>query len=73
MQHRHLTHEGYTSAAIDDIIGRGSRNDWAALRAVAVNDPVILKKILRVCEAHVNDPYEQRFYLWKYYAEHHLA
>ncbi|MEI2691809.1 MAG: hypothetical protein V9H69_19750 [Anaerolineae bacterium] len=29
MQHRHLTHEQYTLAAIDDIIARGKRRDWA--------------------------------------------
>ncbi len=32
MQHRHLTHERYTLAAIDDIIARGKRRDWAELR-----------------------------------------
>ena len=36
MQHRHLTHEQYTLAAIDDIIARGKRRDWAELRQAAL-------------------------------------
>lgn len=73
MQHRHLIHEGYSAAAIDDIIDRGSRNDWAALRDVAAKDVAILRKILRVCRAHTDDPSAQRYHLWKCYAERHLA
>jgi hypothetical protein len=29
--------------------------------------------VLRVCNAHVNDPYAQRYHFWKQYAERHLA
>lgn len=31
MKHRHLTHEGFTTAAIEDILSRGSMPDWAPL------------------------------------------
>ena len=55
MLHRHLTHQQFTLAAIDDIIARGKRQDWAELRKAALADRTILEKILRVCQAHVAD------------------
>ncbi len=73
MLHRHLTHQDFTLAAIDDVIGRGKRWDWAELRRVALADRVVLEKVLRVCEAHVADPWAQRYHFWKRYAQRHLA
>jgi len=74
MVHRHLKADvGYSCASIDDIIGRGSRADWTALKIASDADPSILKKILRVCMAKVSDPYNQRYHFWKYHAEHALA
>ena len=70
MLHRHLTHQQYTLAAI---IARGKRQDWAELRKAALADRTILEKILRVCQAHVADPYAQRYHFWKAYAERYLA
>lgn len=60
MLHRHLNHEQLTLAAIDDLVGRGKRQDWAELRQAALNDRAIMEKILRVCQAHEADPYAQR-------------
>ena len=73
MEHRHLNHQNYTLAAIDDVIARGKRRDWAELRHVALNDRVVMEKILRVCKAHIADPYAQRYHFWNQYAERHLA
>jgi nitrogen regulatory protein PII len=73
MLHRHLNHQGFTLVAIDDVIGRGKRQDWVELRRAALRDRVVLEKVLRVCNAHVNDPYAQRYHFWKQYAERHLA
>lgn len=73
MLHRHLTHQSFTLAAIDDIIARGKRRDWAALRTAMLRDPAIQAKVLRVCAAHVSDPYAQRYHFWKHYAERHTA
>jgi len=73
MYHRHLTHQQFTLAAIDDLIARGKRRDWAALRRAALADRAVLKKVPRVCQAHVADPYAQRYHFWKHYAERHLA
>jgi len=73
MLHRHLTHQQLTLAAIDDIIARGKRRDWAALRRAALQDPAVLEKVLRVCRAHIADPYAQRYHFWKQYAERYLT
>ena len=73
MQHRHLTHEQYTLAAIDDIIARGKRRDWADLRQAALAERSLFEKVLRVCQAHVADPNAQRYHFWKQYAERYLA
>ena len=72
MRHRHLTHQEFTLAAIDDVIARGKRRDWAELRAAALSDPRILERILRVCQAHVADPYAQRYHFWKQYVERRI-
>ena len=73
MIHRHLTHQQFTLAAIDDVIARGKRADWAALRQAALADRVVMEKVLRVCLAHIADPYAQRYHFWKLYAERHLT
>lgn len=73
MRHRHLNHQGFTLAAIDDVIGRGKRRDWAELRRAALLDHALLEKVLRVCAAHAHDPCAQRYHFWKQYAERYLA
>jgi hypothetical protein len=73
MLHRHLAHQQFTLAAIDDVIARGKRRDWAELRRAALADRSALEKVLQVCQAHVADPSAQRFHFWKQYAERHLA
>lgn len=73
MEHRHVNHQDFTTAAIDDIIDRGNRLDWADLRDSAASNPAILEKILRVCAAHVADPYAQRYHLWRLYAARRVA
>jgi hypothetical protein len=32
-----------------------------------------MEKVLRVCQAHIADPYAQRYHFWKQYAERHIA
>jgi hypothetical protein len=29
--------------------------------------------VLRICRAHIADPYAQRYHFWKYYAERYLT
>jgi hypothetical protein len=73
MLHRHLNHQHFTLAAIDDIIARGKRRDWFELRRAALADISVLEKVLRVCHAHVGDPYEQRYHFWLHYAKRHIS
>ncbi len=72
MLHRHLNHSEYTLAAIDDVIERGKRKDWAGLRVAALNDRAIMEKVHRIAEARGRDPYAQRYHFWRQYAERHL-
>jgi hypothetical protein len=53
MKHRHLTHEGFTLAAIEDILERGSLPDWAPLVQAIEADPhgEVAEKTLRICAA----------------------
>lgn len=67
MEHRHLNHQGFTLAAIDDVIARGRRDDWAALRRALLNDAEVVEKILKICRAKIADPYAQRYHFWKNY------
>lgn len=73
MIHRHLNHQDFTLAAIDDTIARGKRADWAALRRALLADRAIGEKVLRVCEPQVADPTAQRYHFWKGYVERRLA
>ena len=69
MEHRHLQNpESLSSAAIDDIIDRGRRSDWAFLREKSRSDPSVMERIRRVCAAHVSDPRDQKYHLWSLYA-----
>jgi hypothetical protein len=73
MLHRHLKDGvGYILPAIDDVIERGKREDWAQLRSAALKDRDLMEDILRVALAHAQDPYAQRHHFWRQYAEQHL-
>lgn len=73
MQHRHLTHQDLTLAAIDDVISRGNWQDWVALRLAALNNQVTLDKVARVCQAHIADAYAQRYHFWHHYVQAHRS
>src|SRR6218665_2232198 len=48
MLHRHLDHQRFTLAAIDDVISRGRWREWAELRRAALSDRTLLDKVERV-------------------------
>ena len=73
MHHRHLNHQRLILAAIDDVIARGNRQDWAELRRSALTDPTVMEKARQVCSAHVAEPYAQRYRFWMHYVERYLA
>ena len=69
MRHRHLNHEDYTLAAIDDVIARGRWADWADLRRAVCADTPVLDRVERVCRAQVGDPGAQRYHFWMHYVQ----
>ena len=73
MQHRHLNHERFTLAAIDDMIARGKWTDWAALRRAALNERAVLEKIVRICVHQTRDPTAQRHHFWMHWCNHHAS
>lgn len=71
MLHRHLNHQRYTLAAIDDVITRGQWQDWADLRAAVLADPALVDKVERVCRPFAAERYAQRHHFWMHYVEAH--
>ena len=71
MYHRHLNHQEFSLAAIDDIIQRGRWDDWATLRQAVLAEPVLLDKVERVCRPYLIDPYAQRHHFWMQYVKEH--
>ncbi|MBI4580056.1 MAG: hypothetical protein HY718_10165 [Planctomycetes bacterium] len=67
MIHRHLNHSDWTLAAVDDVIARGRLDDWKELRDAAVSRADVRDRILRICAAHLADPYAQRYHFWDHY------
>ena len=68
MLHRHLNHQRFTLAAIDDTMSRGGWEDWAELRRAALRDRSLLEGIERICRRRAADPYAQRHHFWMHYA-----
>jgi len=69
MRHRHLNHQDFTLAAVDDIIRRGGARDWVMLARAARREPAILARIQRICG--VVDPSQegvQRINFWRIHA-----
>jgi hypothetical protein len=73
MFHRHLNHQRFTLAAIDDVISRGRWMDWAQLRQAALADRAILEKVDCVCRPYESEPYAQRYQFWLKYVQKHRA
>ena len=74
MLHRHLDHQRFTLAAIDDVISRGRWQDWADLRRAALRDESLLDRIERICRHRTAaDPRAQRHHFWLHYVEAHRS
>jgi hypothetical protein len=71
MLHRHLNHQRFTLAGIDDVIVRGRWQDWAGLRLAILRDRSLLNKVEHLCRPHMFDPYAQRYHFWMHYVEAH--
>ena len=69
MEHRHIqSGSALSAAAVDDIIDRGGRADWAFLRDASRKDSSVMAKIRRGCAAHILDSQDQKYHLWSLYA-----
>ncbi len=70
MEHRHLNHNLYTLAAIDNIIQNGKPKDWVELKIAIDNDKSLLEKIEKICQQNIGKEYfQQRYFFWKNYVE----
>lgn len=70
MIHRHISDiNSLSSVAIDDIIDRGKRPDWAFLRDAMSQDLNVVRRVKKVCAAHLSDIYDQKYHFWNLYAE----
>lgn len=65
MDHRHLDTPGFTLAAIDDIIGRGSLRDWVELDVAASSDAGIMEKVRTVVTARSGDESSINHDFWR--------
>lgn len=72
MNHRHLTHEHYTAAALDDLVSRGGMEDWRELRQALFANPGLSEKLERVCLAHSSDAFAQRYHFWLEYVRRRI-
>jgi hypothetical protein len=53
IQHRHLTAEaGWSKAAIDSVLDRGSLAEWRELFAAAGDDADLAARVLEVARSH---------------------
>jgi hypothetical protein len=73
MEHRHLNHQQFTAAAIDDVIARGGRADWEDLRRAVIADRSLSAKVRAVCQTRIVDPYAQRYHFWMHYVTERFA
>ena len=62
MEHRHIT-TSFSRTAVDDIIERGSWQDWIDLGNAALHDRAVIEAIKAVT-LHVEDKYRQRHRFW---------
>ena len=73
MEHRHLHQQGFSAATIDDVIARGQRADWEALRKAVLADRGLADKIRTLCQPRIADPYAQRYHFWMHYVNQRFA
>lgn len=67
MLHRHINDTGYSLTAIDDIIERGRRKDWAELQIAVRDDPDLCGKVFEYARKNLEHPYTIRFHFWYHY------
>ena len=72
MNHRHITDNEYSLAAIDSIIERGQRKDWALLQISMRDNADLCRKVLRIASHNLEHPYTIRYHYWYHFARDRL-
>jgi hypothetical protein len=72
MRHRHIEDSGYSLAAIDSIIERGQRKDWAALQITMKDNPDLCRKVFNLARYNLEHPYTIRYHYWYHYSKERL-
>ncbi|MDR3078283.1 MAG: hypothetical protein LBV15_05935 [Planctomycetota bacterium] len=70
MRHRHLdTPDGvYTLPAIESIIERGGKEDWARLYLVVKARKEVRDRVFQAARAQLDNPYTIRYHFWRKFA-----
>ena len=69
MVHHHINPSSLSLAAIDDVICRGSWQDWVDLRGRGLASSVVLERVQRICRPHLANGYAQRYHFWMNHAQ----
>lgn len=73
MKHRHIDGDQLSLVAIDSYISHGRESDWAELRARACKSEPALRKIISICRANLDNPYDSDNYQnWLAWAQDQL-
>ena len=72
MNHRHIIDAGYSLAAIDSVIERGQRKDWALLQISMRDDLGLCRKVFHVASHNLEHPYTIRYHYWYHYSKKQL-
>ena len=64
MLNHHITPDEISVAAVDEIVKRGSLEDWCELRAAALSDPEVLAKLEHVARSRTGDRSAARCFFW---------
>ena len=67
MRHRHLDDPGYSLTAIDDVIERGSLQDWIELAKAADSSGSVLDGIRTIVTARTGDQATIGHDFWRVY------
>lgn len=72
MNHRHINDTEYSLTAIDSVIERGQRKDWALLQISMRDNSNLCRKVLHIAGHNLEHPYTIRYHYWYHYARKRL-
>ncbi|MDR1579196.1 MAG: hypothetical protein LBS35_02465 [Synergistaceae bacterium] len=72
MRHRNIDDTKYSLAAIDSVIERGQRRDWALLQLEMKRSPDLCRKVFDIASHNLEHPYTIRYHYWYHLAKERL-